>query len=111
MQNSERCSENGFRCDLHAVTEEGEPNARPSDTAAALEVGTPDSPIPAHFTARIRLHFLEGMNRDDAPAISACSARMDFHGAPMSRTWVKLGADVKPGNRTVTLASRSPVGV
>ena len=104
VQNSERCSESGFRCDLHDITEAGEPNALPSAVMPALEMGTLDEPIPAEFTARIRLHFFEGMNKDDAPAISACSARMDFHGAPMNRTWVKLGADAKPGDATVTLA-------
>ncbi|MEA3207204.1 MAG: hypothetical protein QOE70_261 [Chthoniobacter sp.] len=104
VQNSERCSESGFRCDLHAVTEAGEPSALPSTVRPALEVGTLEEPIPAQFTARIRLHFLEGMNKDDAPAISACSARMDFHGAPMNRTWVKLGAEARPGDATVTLA-------
>ncbi|MDB6154378.1 MAG: hypothetical protein JWL90_2831 [Chthoniobacteraceae bacterium] len=104
VQNSEHCSENGFRCDLHAMSEAGEPNALPSGGTAALEVGTLEDPIPAQFTARIRLHYLEGMNKDDAPAISACSARMDFHGAPMSRTWVKLGAGVQPGDTTLTLA-------
>ena len=104
VQNSERCSESGFRCDLHEVTEAGEPNAPPTGAMPALEVGTIDDPIPAQFTARIRLHYLEGMNKDDAPALSACSARMDLHGAPMSRTWVKLGAVAKPGEATVTLA-------
>jgi len=104
VQNSEHCSENGFRCDLHAVTEAGEPSAAPGNAGAALEVGTLAEPIPAEFTARIRLHYLEGMNKDDAPAISACSARMDFHGAPMNRTWVKLGADVKRGDATVVLS-------
>jgi hypothetical protein len=103
VQNSDRCSESGFRCDLHAVTEAGEPNARPDGDVGTLEVGTPDAPIPAQFTARIRLHFLDGMNPDDAPSISACSARMDFHGAPMSRTWVKLDAPVKPGDITAKI--------
>ncbi len=104
VQNSDRCSENGFRCDLHAMTEEGEPTTAPGGTRAALEVGTLAEPIPAQFTARLRLHYLEGMNKDDAPSISACSARMDFHGAPLSRTWVKLGADVKKNDATVVLA-------
>jgi hypothetical protein len=104
VQNSERCSESGFRCDLHAVTEAGEPSEHPSGGTPALEVGTSDEPIPAQFTARIRLHYMEGMSKDDAPAISACSARMDFHGAPMNRTWVKLGSSVKAGDGKVTLA-------
>ena len=104
VQNSERCSENGFRCDLHAITEDGEPNAAPAGIPPALEVGTRDNPIPAGITARIRLHFMEGMNPDDAPAISACSARMDFHGAPMNRTWVKLGADLQRGDLAVVLS-------
>jgi hypothetical protein len=103
VQNSERCSENGFRCDLHAVNDDGEPNAAPAGIMPALEVGTGQAPIPAQFTARIRLHYIEGMNREDAPAISACSARMDFHGAPMSRTWVKLGADVTPNDTTIAI--------
>jgi hypothetical protein len=33
---------------------------------------------------------------------------MDFHGAPLRRTWVKLGAAAGKGNREVTLAE--PVG-
>jgi len=104
VQNSERCSENGFRCDLHAITEEGEPTSAPGGVMSALEVGTREEPIPAQWTARIRLHYLEGMSKDDAPAVSACSARMDFHGAALSRTWVKLGAQVKPGDTAVVLA-------
>ena len=104
VQNSELCSENGFRCDLHAVTGDGEPSAAPAGAMPGLEVGTRAQPIPAEFTARIRLHYLDGMNKDDAPAISACSARMDFHGAPLSRTWMKLGAEAKHGDAAVVLA-------
>jgi hypothetical protein len=44
------------------------------------------------------------MSKEDAPAIVCCSARMDIHGSPMNRTWVKLGADVKKDDTTVTLA-------
>ena len=29
---------------------------------------------------------------------------MDFYGAPMSRTWVKLGADANPNDTTITLS-------
>src|SRR5439155_2983483 len=33
-----------------------------------------------------------------------CGGRMDFHGAPLSRTWIKLGATAKKGDAAVTLA-------
>lgn len=106
VQNSEHCSESGFACDFHGVNNSGEPQLAPKGPMPALEVGTPEKPIPPKYTARIRLHFLDGMNKDDAPAIACCSARMDFHGAPMNRTWVELGADVKPGDRTVVLSEK-----
>ncbi|MBW3540459.1 MAG: G8 domain-containing protein [Planctomycetes bacterium] len=104
VQNSTDCSESGFACDFHSVNDVGEPHEPPAGPLPALEVGTLDAPIPAEFTARIRLHFLEGMDANDAPALSCCSARLDLHGAPMSRTWVDLGADAQPGDRTVTLS-------
>lgn len=91
-------------CDFHDVNEAGEPIGLPGGPLPALLVGTPDNPIPAEHTARIRLHYLDGMNKDDAPAIACCSARMEIHGAPLSRTWVKLGADVEPGSAKVTLS-------
>jgi len=103
-QNSDHCSETGFACDLHDVSDVGEPYAAPPGPMPMLEIGTPENPIPAQYTARIRLHYLDGMNKDDAPALACCAARMDLHGAPMSRTWVKLGADVAKGEKTVTLA-------
>jgi hypothetical protein len=104
VQNSDACSEDGFACDFDRAGPPGEPKVAPVGGLPALEVGTAEEPIPPEHRARIRLHFLEGMNADDAPAIACCSARMDVHGAPMSRTWVKLGADARPGDRTVTLA-------
>src|SRR5206468_4134761 len=42
-------------------------------------------------------------DRESCPAIVCCGGRMDFHGATMSRTWVKLGETAKQGERTVTL--------
>ncbi len=71
----------------------------PGGGMPALVIGTPEEPIPAEHTARIRLHYLEGMNKDDAPAIVCCSARMEIHGSPLSRTWVKLGQTAKAGRR------------
>ncbi|MEX0820101.1 MAG: G8 domain-containing protein [Pirellulaceae bacterium] len=106
VQNSDVCSENGFACDFHDANDAGEPTGLPGGRPAALLVGTPDQPIPAEHTASIRLHYLKGMNRDDAPAIACCSARMEIHGTPMNRTWVKLGADVEAGAATVITAER-----
>lgn len=104
VQNSLECSESGFACDFAHVNEAGEPHAVPEGEMPVLEIGSPEAPIPAEHTARIRLHYLEGMPKDDAPAIACCSARMDIHGAPLSRTWVKLGRDVQSGDAKVILA-------
>ncbi|MFT4551058.1 MAG: hypothetical protein ACI9UA_002842 [Pseudoalteromonas tetraodonis] len=74
--------------------------------SARLEVGTPDDPIPVGVTARIRLHYIDGLDKDEAPLLTCRpGGRMDFHGAPMSRTWLDLGADTKPGDTEVTLSS------
>jgi hypothetical protein len=44
------------------------------------------------------------MDKESCPAIVCCGGRMDFHGSPLSRTWVKLGATAKAGSAEVTLA-------
>lgn len=71
---------------------------------SALEVGTPDNPIPWPHTARIRLHFLPGSNADSEPAI-VCrpGGRMEFHGARMERTWIELDGDVAVGDTRIRL--------
>jgi hypothetical protein len=97
IQPGEDYSEEGFDCTAHA----GPPD--PGKARPALEVGSPDRPIAADHTARIRLVYFPGMDKDSCPAIVCCGGRMDFHGAPMSRTWVRLGASVKPGDTDVTL--------
>ncbi len=75
-----------------------------------LEVGTTDAPIPAPFTARIQLKAFEGMDKDKLPAILCRpGGRMDFHGAPMTRTWVKLDASTKAGDTIITL-TEAPAG-
>ena len=90
-------TEEGFDCDAHlSEAEEGKP--RP-----ALEVGTPDKPIAANRTALIRLIAVEGQDKQSCPAIVCCGGRMDFHGAPLSRTWLKLGATARKGEASVTL--------
>src|SRR5581483_10081879 len=70
----------------------------------ALEVGTADQPVDAKHTALIRLTYFEGMDKQSLPAIVDCGGRMEFHGAEMNRTWVKLGSPAKKGNVTVELA-------
>ncbi len=89
-------TENGFDCDSHGEASAGE--------KPALEIGTPTAPLAAKHKAVIRLHYLAGMDRESCPAIVCCGGRMDLHGAPMSRTWVKLGATAKKGEAAVTLA-------
>src|SRR5262249_42559337 len=69
-----------------------------------LEVGSSDHPIEAGRTALIRLVYFAGMNKESCPAIVCCGGRMDFHGAGVSRSWVKLGTTAKKGDSAVTLA-------
>jgi hypothetical protein len=98
IQAGDDTSEEGFDCDAHLAATGG---AKPR---AALEVGTAEQPIDAGHTALIRLHYVAGMNKESCPAIVCCGGRMDLHGAPMSRTWVKLSATAEAGKSTITLA-------
>jgi hypothetical protein len=86
ITSSEEPSEEGFDChaamkDMKGMSE----SSRPS-----LLVGRPGSPIPAEFSATIRLHYLPGMDRLSCPAIVCCGGRMEFHGAALPRTWLKI---------------------
>jgi hypothetical protein len=99
IQDSDAFSEEGFDCEVHQPS----PDAAKEKDRAALEVGTPNQPLDAKFTATIRLVYFEGMDRDSCPAIVCCGGRMDFHGTPLSRTWVKLGASTTKGDSTITL--------
>ncbi len=98
IQPGDDASENGFDCDAHV------PDLAPGQPRPALEVGTPEQPIPADHTAVIRLVYCDGMDRESCPAIVCCGGRMDFHGAPLNHTWVKLGTTVKTGDKVVSLA-------
>ena len=109
VQNSDTCSEGGFACDFAHTTKGGEPGSAPAGTLPSLLIGTPEEPIPAKHTARIRLHYLEGMNKDDAPVIACCSARMEIHGSPIGQTWTELGDNAKPGDDKVVI-TESPTG-
>jgi hypothetical protein len=102
IQAGDGASENGFDCDAHM------PTAEAGSPRPALEVGTPDVPIPADHTALIRLVAVDGMDLDSCPAIVCCGGRMDFHGAPLGRSWVKLGRTARAGDSQVTLAEPTP---
>ena len=99
IQPGDGYTEEGFDCD-HA------PGERPGSSRPAqpaLLVGTPDRPIDAGRTAVIRLHYVEGMNKDSCPAVVCCGGRWESHGRPLSRTWVKLGANANVGDTAVSL--------
>jgi len=61
--------EDGFDCQM--VVESDAENTVEKISAAkrlpTLEVGQPDSPLPAKYTALIRLHYIEGMNKETCP--------------------------------------------
>lgn len=98
IQPGEEYSEEGFDCDGHAA------KPGPGEPQPALVVGTMESPVAAGKTAVIRLHHVDGMSTETCPALVCCGGRMDLHGRPMSRTWVKLGAAARVGDTAVTLA-------
>src|SRR6185369_11366722 len=56
------------------------------------------------ISATVRLVYFEGMNPKTLPAIVNCGGCWEVHGAPLNRTWVKLGAATHPGNTRVTLS-------
>jgi hypothetical protein len=98
IQPGDEASEDGFDCDAHL------PATQPGQPKPALEVGTADQPIDPKHTAIIRLVYVEGTAKDSWPAIVCCGGRMDFHGAPMNRTWLKLGSTAKAKDTVITLA-------
>jgi hypothetical protein len=97
LQPGTDASENGFDCEAHILTR------NPSQTMPALIVGSQAEPLDAKFTANIRLAYFEGMDNETCPAIVNCGGRMELHGAPMNRTWVKLGAPAKAGDKEIAL--------
>lgn len=98
----ETCSEDGFVCHS-AGGVSSEPRTGNAELPS-LEIGTPESPLPFSVTATIRLTYFEGMDKETLPAIINCGGRWDVHGAPLSRTWLKLGANAAKGSTTLTLA-------
>ena len=101
VQPGDAFAETGFDCDTHF------PDPKPGDPRALLEVGSAERPIEAGRTATIRLHLIEAMDKGSFPAIVCCGgARMEFHGAPMNRTWVKLGKPLAAGDSEIVLEER-----
>lgn len=98
IQASDEYRESGFDCDMH-FGDHGSGQHHPT-----LEVGTFEQPVDARHTALIRLVYFDAMDKDSCPAIVCCGGRMDFHGAPMNRTWVKLGTSTQQGDSRVKLA-------
>ena len=98
IEATDSTDEEGFDCDMHLEA------ADPQAPRASLLVGTPLQPIAANQKALIRLTYVPGMKKESCPAIVCCGGRMDFHGAPLNRTWVKLGATASQGAKEVTLA-------
>jgi hypothetical protein len=91
IQAGEDTSEEGFDCDAHLMAPAvGAPKP-------TLEIGTPDRPIDAGHTALVRLTYVQGMDAKSSPAIVDCGGRMELHGQPMSRTWVKLAQTASSG--------------
>jgi hypothetical protein len=102
IQPGDECSEDGFDCDGHAASPD------PKKPQPALEVGTPEQPIEARHKALIRLVYFDGQDKGSCPAIICCGGRMDFHGAALERTWLRLGAPAKAGDTAVTLEQAVP---
>lgn len=100
IQTGETFVEEGFDCHMvhradHGGGHQGE---------AALEIGTPESPVPADHTATVTLVHFDGADPMSLPAIVACGGRLDIHGAPMRRTWVKLQQTAAVGETRLFLA-------
>ena len=98
MLASEVPTEDGFDC-------HNEPEApKPGKQRPTLLVGKPGEPIGKDFTAKIRLHYVEGMDKETCPAIVCCGGRMELHGQPLKLTWVKLKKEAEIGADTLSLA-------
>ena len=75
-----------------------------TEPVPVLEIGTENEPIASGHTALVRLVYFKGDDPECLPAIVCSAGRMDIHGAPMRRTWVKLGQAAAPGENRLFLA-------
>jgi hypothetical protein len=97
ITSSETPAEDGFDC--HAVMKDMK--GIPESARPTLLVGRPGLPIPAEFSATIRLHYIEGMDKLSCPGIVCCGGRMEFHGAPVPRTWLKIRQTADAGAASI----------
>lgn len=97
LTHGEEPSEEGFDCDELPV------HVHPGGHRAALLIGKPGQPIAADHTAKIRLHYVEGMDPKSCPALLNCGGRLEIHGRPMQNTWVKLNHGSQVGETSVDL--------
>ncbi|WDI42057.1 G8 domain-containing protein [Bremerella sp. P1] len=107
---SEEPTEEGFDC-----TDMPEPSAHAhhdhhhhhgmhtTALVPTLLIGEPGNPIPAEHTATIRLHYVEGMDKESCPALINCGGHMEIHGQPMRNTWVKMHRASDIGDERVTV--------
>jgi G8 domain len=98
IQTGDDPDESGFDCESHLV------GPVPEAARAVFEVGTADRPIAPDHKALIRLTPVPGLDPDNCPAIVCCGGRMEFHGAEISRPWVKLGASAAKAATKVLIA-------
>ncbi len=91
IEAGDRFVEEGFDCDGH------DPNSHTAASQAELWVGSSQHPIQAEHRCLIRLHPTPGVDQKSWPAIVCCGGRMEIHGAPMNRTWVKLSRAADAG--------------
>ncbi len=96
VEPGEDAAETGLEVDAHGREVEG--------VDCALEIGSPDAPLVAAHHAVIRLTPCVGLDPDFAPAIVCRGGRVDLHGAPLSRSWVKLGSTATKGATRIALA-------
>lgn len=94
--------EDGFECTLHDSPADS--HGHTTDSRPELLIGTPTEPIQAHVSCIIRLHPIPGTDIQSWPAIVCCGGRMEIHGVPLNRTWVKLTRTADPGATKLFLA-------
>lgn len=69
----------------------------------SLLVGSARRPIAKGHTSVIRLAEVKGLDPEECPAIICLGGRMEFHGAEVGATWVKLGKAAAVGDSSVLL--------